>query len=228
MVKAKKYLHKRAISWQICIRLCNLFLNRTNHSGILNGGMIGGRKQSGTWKINARFNRLELRRRIERISSLKTRIHLTCEDAEEFLRGHRFTKTSLIYLDPPYYRAGMRLYLNSYKPSDHAAVSKCILRLKSPWIVSYDDVPEIRGLYKNVKSRRIQLLHTARSARNGDEVLFLSTWVEDSKEHVMGKLFYQSNLCLPYGVRFHRKNLLFHHTFCINMSFAISEQLSPK
>ena len=35
------------------------FLNRTNHSGILNGGMIGGKAQTGDWKLDARFNRSE-------------------------------------------------------------------------------------------------------------------------------------------------------------------------
>lgn len=159
---------------KIALGFATFFLNRTNHSGILNGGIIGGAKQRGRWKIDARFNRLELRRRIERIGSFRDRIHLSCEDAIEFLSKRRFKSTSLIYLDPPYYRAGRRLYLNAYKPNDHAAVSEYILGLKSHWIVSYDDVPEIQELYKNIRSRRIHLLHTARFARYGDEVLFFS------------------------------------------------------
>jgi len=148
------------------------FLNRTNHSGILNGGMIGGREQRGPWKLDARFNRMDLRRRIERIGKFGSRIHLYCEDAIEFLRKRRFSSKYLIYLDPPYYNAGRRLYLNAYKPDDHAAVSEYIQDLRSPWIVSYDNVPEIRKLYKNVRFRQISLLHTARSVRNGDEILF--------------------------------------------------------
>ncbi len=172
--KQKAVYDKGSPAGKFALGFATFFLNRTNHSGILNGGMIGGRKQDGPWKIDARFNRSELRRRIERISSFRDRIHLSCEDAIQFLRNHKFPRKSLIYLDPPYYRAGRRLYLNAYKPDDHAAVSEYILGLRSPWIVSYDDVPEIRGLYKNVRSRRIHLLYTARSARNGDEVLFFA------------------------------------------------------
>jgi len=172
--KQKAIYDKGSTADKFALGFATFFLNRTNHSGILNGGMIGGRKQGGPWKIDARFNRLELRRRIERIGNFRDRIHLSCEDAIEFLRNYRFTRKSLIYLDPPYYRAGRRLYFNSYKPGDHSVVSEYILGLRSRWIVSYDDVPEIRALYKNVRSRRIRLLHTARFARNGNEVLFFS------------------------------------------------------
>lgn len=175
--KQKAVYAKGLMAGKFALGFATFFLNRTNHSGILNGGMIGGRKQRGPWRIDARFNPLDLQARIERIGSFRDRIHLTCEDAIEFLRNRRFTKASLIYLDPPYYHAGRRLYLNAYKPGDHATVSEYVLGLKSHWIVSYDDVPEIRKLYKSVKSRRIHLLHTARSARTGNEVLFFAPWL---------------------------------------------------
>ncbi len=173
-IKQKAIYSKGLSAGKLALGFATFFLNRTNHSGILNGGMIGGKEQSGMWKIDARFNLIELRHRIERIDSFRGRIHLSCEDAIKFLRNNKFTKRSLIYLDPPYYRAGRRLYLNAYKPGDHAGISKYILRLKSHWIVSYDDVPEIQELYNNVRSRRIQLLHTARTARSGNEVLFFA------------------------------------------------------
>jgi DNA adenine methylase len=150
------------------------FLNRTNHSGILNGGMIGGKRQEGTWKLDARFNRAELQSRIERVGLFKKAIHLSRMDALDFLRIQRFPKDSLVYLDPPYYRAGAALYLNAYKPEDHTAVRAGLVRLRSLWIVSYDDVPEIRSLYRKLRSRRLQLLHTARAARRGAEVMFFA------------------------------------------------------
>jgi len=173
--KQKAIYDKRPMADIFELGFATFFLNRTNRSGILkNSGMIGGRKQCGRWKIDARFNRSELRRRIERIGNFGDRIHISCEDAIEFLRNHNFAETNLIYLDPPYYRSGRRLYLNAYTPNDHAAVSEYILRLRCPWIVSYDDVPEIRGLYTNVRSCQIQLFHTANFARKGDEILFFA------------------------------------------------------
>ena len=56
--KQKAIYAKGATSDQFALGFATFFLNRTNHSGILNAGMIGGRKQQGTWKIDARFNRL--------------------------------------------------------------------------------------------------------------------------------------------------------------------------
>jgi DNA adenine methylase len=171
----QKLIHSEGLTaGRFALGFATFFLNRTNHSGILNGGMIGGKSQEGTWKINARFNIAELTRRIDRIGRLKSRIHLYSDDAIDFLRSHRFSGKTLKYLDPPYYRAGKHLYLNAYRPEDHAAVSQYVTRLKSPWIVSYDDVPEIRRLYTSVRSRRISLLHTARATRIGEEVLFFA------------------------------------------------------
>jgi len=150
------------------------FLNRTNHSGILNGGMIGGKDQSSNWKIDARFNRVELAWRIKNIAHCRDRIHLSNRDAAEFLSDHNRSKSRMIYLDPPYYCSGQRLYLNAYRPEDHAQVRNKVLRLRCQWVVSYDDVPEIRDLYATQRSRRVNLLHTARTAHQGKEVMFFS------------------------------------------------------
>jgi len=150
------------------------FLNRTNHSGILNGGMIGGKKQRGEWKVDARFNRPELVRRIRRVLAHRNRIDLSCQDAAVFLKEKRFRTNTLVYLDPPYFQAGRQLYLNSYQPDDHALVRNCALSLQCRWIVSYDDVPQIRKLYRFQTFRRVRLLHTARTTRLGKEVIFFS------------------------------------------------------
>ena len=172
--KQKKVYAQASSADEFALGFATFFLNRTNYSGILNGGMIGGRSQQGPWKMDARFNRSELQRRIERIGDYRDRIHLSCADAVEFLQSSTFAPETLIYLDPPYFRAGRRLYLNFYEPADHVAVSKYVQALRYPWIVSYDDVQEIRELYKNVRSLRIRLSHTARSAREGEELLFFA------------------------------------------------------
>jgi DNA adenine methylase len=150
------------------------FLNRTNHSGIMNGGMIGGKAQNGEWKLDARFNKPELLKRIKRIGSYKNRIHLSRRDAIAFLQRHKPLRNSFVYLDPPYYDAGTELYFNAYGPRDHTAVYRSVKQLDAPWIVSYDDVPAIRKLYKSIHSRRLSLQHTARSSKIGREVLFYS------------------------------------------------------
>jgi DNA adenine methylase len=172
--RQRKIYTKGLAAGRLALGFATFFLNRTNHSGILNGGMIGGKKQRGEWKLNARFNRSELMRRIRKISAFRSRIHLGCQDASDFLTELKFKNDGLVYLDPPYYRAGWELYLNAYKPRDHSLVRDCVWKLTCPWVVSYDDVPEIRKLYRACKSRDVRLLHTARSARLGKEVMFFS------------------------------------------------------
>jgi DNA adenine methylase len=172
--KQKGIYSSGSASGRLRLGFATFFLNRTNHSGILNGGMIGGKNQSGDWKLNARFNRLELISRINRIAAYREHIHLSNLDAEDFMCSQSRRSNKLVYLDPPYYRPA-HLYLNTYGPADHIRVRNQVLGLKCRWVVSYDDVPEVRKLYGHQPSRRIELLHTARAARLGKEVIFFSS-----------------------------------------------------
>jgi DNA adenine methylase len=171
--RQKKVYAAGIAAGKLSLGFATFFLNRTNHSGILNAGMIGGNAQSGDWKLDARYNREELIARIATIASERRRIHFCNADAADFVRSNARLKNTLTYFDPPYYRPA-HLYLNTYMPDDHARMRDFVLRLRSQWIVSYDDVSQIRKLYKNLPYRRVQLLHTARAARQGKEVIFFS------------------------------------------------------
>lgn len=153
------------------------FMNRTNRSGILTAGVIGGKQQTGIWKIDARFTKSNLIDRIKKIGQYKSRIHVTKFDAITFLarRGQELPKKSLFYLDPPYFVKGQELYMNAYEPNDHAEVATQVLNeLDRPWIVSYDDVPEIRKLYRNSHRKSYVLRYSASTERKGSEVVFIS------------------------------------------------------
>ena len=152
------------------------FLNRTNRSGILNGGIIGGRDQSGPWKIDARYNAEELAYRIVEIAKLRDRIEVTRRDALVFLKSgiNIWPKNTLIYLDPPYYLKGRDLYLDSYTHDDHEAVATFVRTsiAKQKWLVSYDNASEIRKLYSGCKNVIYSLQYSARDAHKGSEVMF--------------------------------------------------------
>jgi DNA adenine methylase len=154
------------------------FLNRTNRSGILNGGIIGGRDQSGPWKIDARYNADELIFRIESIAKMKSRIKLTHSDALSFLKFGlpKWPTKTLIYLDPPYFAQGRELYYDYYQPEDHAHVAKLIAsKMKArSWIVSYDNVAAIKALYSSYRSIVYNVGYSARETRTGKEVMFFS------------------------------------------------------
>lgn len=154
------------------------FLNRTNRSGILNGGVIGGRDQTGAWKIDARFNKADLVKRIESIAAVANRVRLTNLDAIAFLnaRSPHWSLRTLVYLDPPYYVKGGQLYYDFYGHEDHAAVAKVVTELKNiHWMVSYDDAPEIHKLYDSAQSLRYTIGYSARAHGTGNEAMFFSS-----------------------------------------------------
>lgn len=153
------------------------FLNRTNRSGIIKGGVIGGKAQEGKWKLDVRFNKAELISRIQKIATYSDRIHLTKLDAIDFINNQLPllpTKT-FVYLDPPYYIKGEGLYENHYKHDDHELVSKAIASIHNKnWIVSYDNVPAISKLYEQFKQKTYGLKYSAQSKYTGSEVMIYS------------------------------------------------------
>lgn len=179
--RQKKILTKMDEHEDLEVGFAAFYLNCTNRSGILNGGIIGGRDQTGPWKIDARYNKAELANRIKAIASQESRIKLTNDDAVDFIkkRVSKMPKKTLVYLDPPYYVKGKQLYLSFYTPDDHLAVAKAVAKIKAQkWIVSYDNVPEIHELYTEHRRITYSLGYSAREARTGAEVMFFSKGLE--------------------------------------------------
>ena len=176
--KQKKVFANQNDSDDLALGFATFYLNRTNRSGILNGGIIGGRDQTGEWKIDARFNRDELIYRIESIAKMKSRIQLTRMDALDFIKTHipSWPTKTLIYIDPPYYEKGRDLYYDFYQPDDHEKVQKFVTRKLSHkrWVVSYDNVAAIRALYKGCQQITYGIGYSARNAREGSEAMFFS------------------------------------------------------
>lgn len=153
------------------------FLNRCNHSGVLTAGVIGGKSQKGKWRIDARFPRNELIRRIEVIAKLASRITVSNLDAEKFIvaKVNKLSKRTLVYCDPPYFARAKRLYLNIYQPEDHGRLAKTIqTSLKRNWLVSYDAHQAIRRLYAGRKQFSYSLSYSAIRAYAGSEIFILS------------------------------------------------------
>jgi DNA adenine methylase len=153
------------------------FLNRTNRSGILRGGVIGGQEQDGKWKLDARYNKKDLIARIKRIARYRNRISVYHLDAADFIRMqmHNLPDKALLYLDPPYYVKGQDLYQNHYSPADHANLASLLCdQVNHPWIISYDAAPEIVDLYKRYVNIRYDLSYSAQDRYFGSEIMFFS------------------------------------------------------
>ncbi|MBA7671775.1 hypothetical protein ES703_79938 [subsurface metagenome] len=153
------------------------YLNRTNRSGILTGGPIGGYEQNGPWLIGARFTKEDLIKRIRNISGHKDRIHLYNEDAIALTK--RLTRVlprkTFYYLDPPYYGKGKELYVNFYSHQDHVDIANTLFNLEDKyWLISYDNVTVIRELYCQYRQQQFTLNYSATEPKKGSEVLIFS------------------------------------------------------
>lgn len=143
------------------------FLNRTNRSGMIKGGVIGGQKQTGTYLIDARYNKAGLAGRITKIGALRDRIQLFNVDALELLIHPELELDdhSLIYLDPPYYEKGSQLYRNHYQPEDHQQIAEAVMAITTPWLVTYDNCDEIKHLYDQAAGVEFSLHYSTHMLR---------------------------------------------------------------
>lgn len=162
---------------QFDVGFAAFFMNRCNRSGILTGsGPIGGYGQAGEWRIDERFNRDALVERILILAHMKSRIHVSCEDAIDFLpsrlpRG-RGRRRVFVYLDPPYVNNGQRLYLNAYKPEDHARMAHYLdAQSALQWVMSYDNSDLVRQLYAMHNVSLMPIRYTLQEKRSARELI---------------------------------------------------------
>ena len=153
------------------------FLNRTNRSGIIKGGVIGGNDQTGNYLIDARFNKADLVTRIERIADYADRIELHNDDAVMLINGIKDADTdhTLYYLDPPYYEKGPGLYMNYFKDDDHRNIAATVGSIsRGKWVVTYDNHPFISELYSLYRQREFSLSYSTTNGKRGEEIMIYS------------------------------------------------------
>jgi DNA adenine methylase len=174
--RQKAIQEQAATSELLPLGFSTFFLNRTNRSGIINGGMIGGNDQKGNYKIDARYNKSALIERIKKIARYRCRINLYNQDASDFLKTllPSLPNNSFAYLDPPYFVKGEGLYEDYYQPADHNRVSQLVSQINNNWMVSYDNTPQIAELYSSYRSIAYKLKYSAAKKYDGSEFIFFS------------------------------------------------------
>jgi len=171
----QKAIYSNSKSKEFELGFATFFLNRTNVSGILNGGPIGGVKQKGNYKIDARFNKVKLIEKIHQLSSYKNRITVVNEDGVKLIHKYLNKKNAFIYLDPPYFEKGAALYLNHYKKDNHEMLAEQLNKnADAYWLLTYDDKKEIKALYENRKVVKFTLNYNAYESRKGKEIMIMS------------------------------------------------------
>ena len=165
----------------LALGFSTLFLNRTNRSGIIKAGVIGGLQQNGNYKLDCRFNKERIIQNIKLIASMREKIKLYNMDAEKFIRLNiSKTKNSFTFFDPPCYAKGPGLYTNFYNHEDHVSLSRTIKKhLKSKnWILTYDVVPEIFQMYNEFRNEKYYLNYSVTKPSKGIEYIFYSDMLD--------------------------------------------------
>jgi DNA adenine methylase len=152
------------------------FLNRCNRSGILNARPIGGLDQTGTWKIDARFNRQDLIERIRYLSEFRHRVSVSQLDARAFLQVVAAEPArTLVYVDPPYLGQGDDLYLDRLRYDDHQELAGLLTSSELRWFMTYDCDEHITDdLYTGLRCARFNIKHTAQRQHVGSEYAIYS------------------------------------------------------
>lgn len=160
--------------YSLDLAFATFFLNRTNRSGILKGGPIGGFEQTGNYGIDARYNAEKLVERIRAIAKHKKHIKVYNKEIVSFIEHvlPSYGQNTLTYFDPPYFKKGPELYKNFFDKEDHAKIARLILSgVPGNWIITYDDTPEIIELYKQQCIRRYDLNYSVANTGKSSEVI---------------------------------------------------------
>ena len=173
----QKHIYSTRTAYSVDLAFATLFLNRTNRSGILNAGPIGGYAQNGDWKLDVRFDKKAIIAKIETIAQVKDRITVYNKDIISFLRKYvPFLDDNLFfYFDPPYYNKGQKLYKNFFTPQDHKRICDVITHeITSPWIITYDDVNPIAEMYAGYEMRHFDSTYSAANKGTASELMIFS------------------------------------------------------
>lgn len=187
--RQKDIYTNKANKYSVELAFATFFLNRTNRSGILNAGPIGGLKQEGTYSIDARYNRKELVKKIKNIAARKKCIKVYNKEVRSFINQivAKYDENAFVYFDPPYFVKGNRLYKNSLTLKDHKEISEHIKNnVQCNWIVTYDNVDEIKELYKDKYYRTYEFLYSINKSNVKKEIM----------------IFKEKNICMNVNEKF--------------------------
>ncbi len=174
--RQKEIYEKQNNKYSLELGFAAFFLNRVNRSGILSAGPIGGFEQEGNYKIDVRFNKEDLAKRIIKIAQYRKNIHVYNHDVRNFLASYlpKYMDHAFVYFDPPYFNKGKQLYKNFFTEKDHKTIHGLIDQLQCPWMVTYDNAEEIKTIYSNHTCWYFDLVYGVANTGKTSEVLFIS------------------------------------------------------
>lgn len=154
-----------------------LAIHQISYSGLgtKSGGPLGGKTQNSKYKIDCRWSKEHICKKLEkiRVSFRGTNVKCTNLDFTKVIDDDN--QTSLIYLDPPYVDKGAELYQYSFKEQDHRRLADALKNTSHPWVLSYDDAPLVRELYDEdwAVITDVNVNYTISTSRNKSELIII-------------------------------------------------------
>ncbi len=166
----QRAVYRSASGSDLDLGFATLFLNRTNRSGILDARPIGGFEQTGTWKIDARYNVEGLVTRVTTLARYASRVTVTQEDGVALTARELEQHDVFVYADPPYLVQGDRLYLDAMSDVGHSDLAHVLKDAPPQWLLTYDADQRIKDdLYKGFRCAQFSMRHSAGIQRTGLE-----------------------------------------------------------
>lgn len=144
--KAQTIVNRKYVGCDLLAAAWNLLItNRLSFSGIVKANCMSDPA--------ARWTPKTLRKRILDIHSYSSHIHLSNQDACEFIEEMYWMPHATLFIDPPYYEKGKQLYSDYYTEEEHEKLAFLLENLYKGFpgtdiILTYDDNPYIRNLYQ--------------------------------------------------------------------------------
>jgi DNA adenine methylase len=121
-------------------------------------GLVRKRKFGYSVKEPTRFNPESIPELIENTHQRLVHVQIERLPYQDILKRYD-RPTSLFYLDPPYF--GRKLYNFNFSEQDFAELAERLAKLKGKCVLSLNDVPEVRRIFRAFHIRQIELAYTA-------------------------------------------------------------------
>lgn len=134
------------------------------------GGRVKGRVFGTAPLHNPRINLLRMEEELSAVHLRLVGVHIEHLSWDDFI--HRYDRLgTLFYCDPPYYKAPF--YAHNLELSDYEKMASVLSSIKSQFILSINDHPQIREVFKGFKTKPVRLKYTVSKGKQttGRELL---------------------------------------------------------
>jgi DNA adenine methylase len=132
---------EKANDSQEALAFATIIKNRVNRGGILADGASFIKNGENGKGITSRWYPETLKKRILAIDKVKQRIQFVHGDAIEVCEQSSSRDDTVYFIDPPYIKAGRRLY--RYSQLDHSHLFQVATRLQGDFLMTYDEAEDV-------------------------------------------------------------------------------------